>query len=248
MGAQGEKDALISPANGEETSIHDAAGRSAAHPEEGAPTRAVGLCVGILGPDGSGKSSVIERYVPALAGCFSGVEHFHLRPHLLGGTAQARTTSTDPHGRPPRSVLVSTIKLMYLWADYVLGYYFRVRPLLTRGRLVIFDRYYQDLLIDPRRFRYSGSMRFAGLLAHMTPLPDLILVLDAPAEVLQARKQEVPAFESARQVEAYRAIAAPLERRGRAALIDASLPLDDVVRECVQKTQLLLAAREAAST
>jgi thymidylate kinase len=214
---------------------------------EDAPKRAAGLCVGILGPDGSGKSSVIERYVPALAGHFSGVEYFHLRPYLLGGTAQARTPSTDPHGRPPRNVLVSTVKLLYLWADYVLGYYFRVRPLLASGRLVIFDRYYHDLLIDPRRFRYSGSMRFASLLAHLIPLPDLMLVLDAPAEVLQARKQEVPPAESARQAEAYRVIAAPLEARGRAALIDASLPIDDVVRACIERTQSLLAARAAAS-
>lgn len=239
---------MISPANGEETSIHDAARRSAAHTVEGAPKTAVGLFVGILGPDGSGKSSVIERYVPALAGSFSGVQYFHLRPYLLGGTTQARTPNTDPHGQPPRSVLVSTIKLMYLWTDYVLGFYFRVRPLLARGRLVIFDRYYQDLLIDPRRFRYSGSMRLARLLAHMIPLPDLMLVLDAPAEVLQARKQEVPAAESARQAEAYRAIAAPLEVRGRAALIDASLPLDEVVRASVERTRSLLAAREAGAT
>lgn len=204
-----------------------------------------GLCVAVLGPDGSGKSSVIEQYLSALAPAFRRTACFHLRPRLLRGSSDGRTDNTDPHGQIPRGALMSAAKLLFLWADYVLGYCFRVRPLLVRSTLVVFDRYYQDLLIDARRFRYGGPQWLARLVAALIPMPDLMLVLDAPAHVLQARKQEVSAEESARQAEAYRAVANSPALRGHAVLVDAARPLEQVVYQCADRTLALLAMRTA---
>ncbi|MGA7342876.1 MAG: hypothetical protein WBE72_06290 [Terracidiphilus sp.] len=205
--------------------------------------RPSGLWVSFLGPDGSGKSSVIARYVPSMEPYFRGVRQFHLRPGLLRGTAAAQIPNTDPHGQEPRGWLASTAKALYFWADYTLGYWFRVRPLLARSQLVVFDRYYHDLPIDARRFRYGGPRWLARLIARLIPLPDLMLVLDAPPDLLQARKQEVTAEESVRQSEAYRAVALSDSVRGRAVLVDASQPLEQVVRDCKVRTLDLLATR-----
>ena len=201
------------------------------------------LFVAVMGPDGSGKSSVIAEYMRALGPAFAGTAYFHLRPFLLRGSSAAGRDITNPHGQIPRGALTSVAKLLFLWADYVLGYYLCVRPLLVRSTLVVFDRYYLDLLIDARRFRYGGPRWLARLVAALIPMPDLLLVLDAPADVLQARKQEVSADESARQAEAYRTAFSSAALRGRAVLVDATRPLEQVVHQCVDRTLALLAMR-----
>jgi thymidylate kinase len=88
--------------------------------------------------------------------------------------------------------------------DYWLGYVFVLRPFLVRSGLVIFDRYFQDLLIDPLRYRYGGSMWLAKFIGRLVPPPDLpFLVLDAEDEVILSRKREVPPEELRRQREGY---------------------------------------------
>jgi thymidylate kinase len=204
-----------------------------------------GLWVAVLGPDGSGKSTVIENMQAALAMGFRRTARFHLRPQWLRGTSAGEAVNTDPHGQAPRGVLASVAKLIFFWADFAIGYWVRVRPLLVRSTLVIFDRYYSDLLIDPRRFRYSGPRWLARLVGALIPMPDLMLILDAPAEVLRARKQEVSAEETARQAEAYREFAGSKAARGRAVLVNAAAPVDEVVHACAEEVLTRMAARTA---
>jgi thymidylate kinase len=195
-----------------------------------------GLWVAFLGADGSGKSSVRERYVPKVRGMFSDVRVFHLRPRLLRGSAAGRTTNSDPHGQTRRGAVASVVKLFYLWLDYQIGYLVRVFPALRRGDLVLFDRYYYDIQIDSGRFRYGGPEWIVRLLGRLVPRPDLLFVLDAPSEVLQRRKQEVTPAESERQAIAYRSLVQMPLLQGRARLIDASKTLDLVVGHCVLET------------
>ena len=63
------------------------------------------------------------------------------------------------------------------------------------------------------------------LICRLAPNPDVVILLDAPAETLHARKQEVPLEETARQLDAYRALVEPL-RNGYVA--DASRPREAV--------------------
>jgi thymidylate kinase len=203
---------------------------------DGRPERK-GLWVAFLGPDGSGKSSVQDRYVPEVGHLFADTQRYHLRPRLLRGSAAGMIPNFEPHGQQSRGAVASVIKLFYLWCDYLLGFGLQIRPALRRGVLVIFDRYYYDLLVDARRFRYGGPPWLAAQLARWVPRPDLILILDVPAEVLQARKQEVSPLESQRQMSCYRKIAQAHWLRGRTRLIDAAQPLDHVVQQCVAATR-----------
>ena len=68
-----------------------------------------------------------------------------------------------------------------------------------RGGLVLIDRYYYDFLIDQRRYRLQVPQWLVRLGLAFLKKPDLVLLLDAPADVLQSRKQEVALTETRRQ-------------------------------------------------
>jgi thymidylate kinase len=169
-----------------------------------------GLWVAILGPDGSGKSTLIEQLQLDLLGAFRRTAVFHLMPGLFR-RGQTSGPVTDPHGKPPRSLPASLLKLAYYWLDYTLGYWLRIRPALVRSTLVLFDRYYDDLLVDPKRYRYGAPMGIARWLRRLIPRPDLWLILDVPEDEILRRKQEVPLEEMRRQREGYRSLAAELQ-------------------------------------
>jgi len=86
----------------------------------------------------------------------------------------------------------SLAKAIYWVLDYTVGYYLKVRPAITRSTLMIFDRYLVDALVDPRRYRFGGPQWALRLAWSLIPKPHLVILLDAPVEVVRARKQEVP--------------------------------------------------------
>lgn len=178
-----------------------------------------GLLVAVLGPDGVGKTTLIECLRESLAGAFRQTQLFHLRPCIFGPKG-TNGPVTDPHGKPPHPWWLSLLKLPYYILDYGLGYLSKVRPRLVRSTLVLFDRYYHDLLVDPRRYRYGGPIGFARLVRVFIPKPDLFLILDAPEELLLVRKQEVSPQEMRRQREAYRRLATEIPN---AVFLDTSL-------------------------
>jgi serine acetyltransferase/thymidylate kinase len=190
--------------------------------------RPTGMTVAVIGPDGSGKSSVIERVLADLAPAFRGVRSLHLRPRVVGGGSASVRPVTAPHALPPRGRIASVAKLVHMLLDYVAGYALRVWPLTRRSTLVVFDRYYRDLLVDPKRYRYGGPLCLARWAAKCVPGPDLWVLLDAPGDVLQARKSEVSAGESARQRQSYLRLARHL---WNAAVVDATQELPRVALE-----------------
>ncbi len=187
-----------------------------------------GFWVAFLGPDGVGKTSVQKRVGEDLAPAFRRVAYFHLRPRLGRQATATSAPVTEPHAKGPRSALLSTAKVFYFLFDYLGGYFFRIRPSLVRSTFVLFDRYFHDLLADPRRYRYGGAMWLVRLAGRCIPKPDLWILLDAPPEVVVARKGEVTLEEATRQRDAYRAVVGKLKR---VLIVDATQPLEAVVRD-----------------
>jgi len=203
-----------------------------------------GCWITMLGPDGSGKSSLIEALTDVSRLAFRRIISYHLRPRLLRrGNGDPGGKVTDPHGKPARSLGASLAKLALFWCDYVGGYWLRIRPQMVRSTLVIFDRYYHDLLVDPKRFRSKAPYWITFLVGRLLPVPDLVFILDAPPEVLEARKREVSVEECTRQREAYKKLAEELQRRTRTVVIDTSRPLDECVLQAASEIFGFLEAR-----
>ncbi len=205
--------------------------------------RPSGLVVAALGPDGAGKTTLLDRLDAMLAPAFRRRARFHLRPGLIRAGKARPGAVDDPHGAPPRGIFASAAKAGLFVLDHALGYAVRVWPLKRRSTLALFDRHYHDLLADPARYRYGAPRWIAALGGRLVPRPDLWLVLDAPAAAIQARKREVSAAETARQREAYRALAQSLGPR--AIVIDAAGPPDEVAAEAAWAALDALAARFA---
>ena len=64
--------------------------------------RPTGCWIAFMGPDGSGKSLIINAVSQEFAPSFRTTRYFHLRPRLVGRKPTNKGPVTDPHGQPPR--------------------------------------------------------------------------------------------------------------------------------------------------
>lgn len=182
-----------------------------------------GLQVVLLGPDGVGKSTMQEAVIRDLGSLFSEIQ----RP-TVAGLLRYRPTNGRPHEQPPRSFPASVAKAGYWFLYYSLGYYLTVYPALARSTLVVNHRHFVDALVDPKRYRYAGPSWLLHMVWRVVPKPDLIILLEAPTDVVQARKQEVPPQETERQRHAYRALVAPM---ATGHFVNATQPADEVAAD-----------------
>jgi thymidylate kinase len=202
-------------------------------------TRPTGLSLVFLGADGVGKSAVISRLQELLAPPFRRQVVGHFCPMLF----RQKNTGivTEPHKLPPRGTLASWVKVLYHFADHWLGYLFQQWPAKARSTCIIFDRHFDDLLIDPRRYRIQHSAWLVRVLRRLLPPRDRVYVLDAPPEVIRQRKTELAVEELERQRAALRQLAAS---DPRFVVVDATAPADAVARAIVRDVIEYLAARQ----
>lgn len=152
----------------------------------------------MLGPDGSGKSSISEELIELNhASNFSGVEIFHFRPFRNPSIGSLVTSGKGvvAGGRPyvskPRSLFGSFIKLLYYVIEYNYGYFVNIYPLLHQNKLVIFDRHFLDLGLDPERARMKLPDGLVEFFNKFIPQPDLFVFLVGDAQILSSRKDEL---------------------------------------------------------
>ncbi len=186
-----------------------------------------GLNVVLLGPDGAGKSTVIDGLGPRLHGAFARTTCSGFAPPLHRLFRRGNRPTDQPHALARRSFLTSVVRAAY-WFVYCTFGYVGLHLALARSTLVLNDRHFVDILVDRKRYRYGGPLWLLHLIWRVIPKPNLIIVLDAPPQVLQARKQEVSFEETARQRSAYLSLGRTLSN---CQIVDASQPLERVAGE-----------------
>jgi thymidylate kinase len=147
--------------------------------------------------------------------------------------------NTHPHAKPNRGALLSSCFLLAIVVDYWIGYLISLKQSRARSGLILFDRYFHDVLVDPRRYRYGGPPWFARWMARLIPSPDLVVILDADERVIGERKAELPAEEISRQRWKYKELKFPdAERIVVNTDKDRELTLDEVGAAIVQSLAL----------
>ena len=182
--------------------------------------RRSGAVVLIAGPDGVGKSTLADGLA---AGGPVGrkVVRIHQRPRLLPRRTVHEGPVREPHARRPYPSWLSALKVLYMYLDVVLGWFVRLRPIARRGDLVLLERGWWDLVVDPRRYRLRGVGGLSRRLGQVMPQPDLVLILEAPPGLIHGRVPELPEAELARQVAAWHAVLPPDVAR---VILDATRP------------------------
>jgi hypothetical protein len=158
----------------------------------------------------------------------------HLKPRFVAELRnQPNIIVVDPHGKPSRGALLSLVKIVVWLIEEWYADLFHER----KETVLICDRYYHDLLVDPKRYRFGAPLWMARLVGRLMPQPKLWILLNAPAEVLQARKQEVTPEETARQCNAYLAFFHKLPEHR---IVDASQRLDKVIADAARAIEQAL--------
>lgn len=181
-----------------------------------------GMSVALLAPDGAGKSSVAAGMREALPLPARGL-YLGLYGGLQRGARAHRMPGMATLGRGARA-----------WGTYLTARYHQ-----ARRRIVIFDRYTYDARLPDATATARTRLRRA-LLARLLPAPDLVVVLDAPAAVLHARKPEHPLCRLEQQRAGYLRLATQLPR---CVVVDADRPLDAVQRDVSRALWQAYAAR-----
>lgn len=213
--------------------------------------------VALIGPDGAGKSTIAHKLEEVsslpIKYLYMGVNlessnqvlpttrlllefkraQGH-RPDIATRPRDSYQARTLPKGLIKRLTanLRSTLRLVNLtaeeWYRQILVWYYTLRGYsVVLDRHFYFDYYAHDVVNDnPKR---SLNSRIHGfMLRKLYPKPDFVIFLDAPTEVLFARKPEGTLEARERRRQEY----IQLREAVRSwAVVDVSQPLDEVVHE-----------------
>ena len=183
--------------------------------------------VAILGPDGSGKSTVAQSLLDALP--------------VPARTVYMGLWQPRPWDRVARAVPGARLGQVVLRLARAAA---TIQSHRLRGRLVVVDRFAYDTLL-PGSTGSFGERVTTALTMRWTPAPDRVLLLDAPGEVMYARKGEHSPEKLEEWRQAYLAMVADLPVP--VTVLDATRSVEEVRRAAVTAVWDTVAGRAAAS-
>lgn len=173
-----------------------------------------GRLVVLIGPDGSGKSSISSRLVERLSSERPGVTRVWCRfeskalAFMLRGVSKVRGHEGDfretyeaRSESKSRLMTNSPLKwpyLVFVVASYMVDLHGKVAKRLKEDAVIISDRYIYDTIVDlwvDFGKKDSNLSFLIPLLVNIAPRPEKIFLVDIPEEVSMSRKNDVPNIE-----------------------------------------------------
>ncbi|MCQ2379556.1 MAG: hypothetical protein MJ025_01340 [Victivallaceae bacterium] len=158
-----------------------------------------GLMVSFSGPDGCGKTTVIELLRQRLA--VNTPVLFHFRPSLLPNLGEVAHKAriidevdrdfNQPHRGNRTGLVSSLIRLAYYAFDYSFGYLIAVMPLRQRKHIIFFDRYFTDVIVDGERSRIYLKPGFLAFWRFFLPRCEYNFLFRVDSETILKRKTEL---------------------------------------------------------
>jgi thymidylate kinase len=187
----------------------------------------------LLGVDGAGKTSVARRLMQhaKIQDRFCGVRYFHWIPGRKTDFPWP-VLSEQPRNVTSSCPTISIIRLLRNLLRARLAWMRTVQPLVKSGYFVVLDRFLANYWLDPLSVKYAGPRHLLTHIEPYIPKADLMVVLDASADVILSRKRELSAAQIEEQREHLRAI--PLLARRRLDL-DASRSIEAIVEAISQE-------------
>jgi thymidylate kinase len=160
-----------------------------------------GYVITFSGVDGAGKSTVISLVRDRIEKEFrQKVVVLRHRPSVLPilsawrygkEAAEAKSVARLPRQGENKSSIGSLIRFAYYYMDYLFGqFYIHVRY-VSRGYVVLYDRYYFDFVNDSKRSNIHISPKITAALYRFLVKPKYNFLLYAQPDEILKRKQEL---------------------------------------------------------
>ncbi len=182
-----------------------------------------GKLLAFVGPDGSGKTTIINAVQQSMEGLFSDSKVFHMRYNILpelktgmgissmNGKITAADEESDHKEETKRSFLskfASWVIVIYYTVEFVIGNIW-IYKLKKDDTLILYDRYYYDYFWQPTTRDLIFPCRH--FLIKLVSKPDLLIHLNAKAEDVYLRKKELKIAEIKKQNEYIERLASEMD-------------------------------------
>lgn len=160
-----------------------------------------GMVITFSGVDGAGKSTVLDATAEVIQKIYrKKVKVLRHRPSLLPilsalrygrKGAEQRSMNSLPRQGNNRNFLSSLFRFSWYYLDYLIGQWYVWLRYERRGYVVLYDRYFYDMLADSERTNLNLPAGLLNLASKLVRKPDLNFFLVADPEIIRARKQEL---------------------------------------------------------